>query len=104
MRIKSEQIKEAFIKVAEAEEAVQIAKRELALLYAKSEEVVNARWVVENCKHLAPSDDTQDVAFARLQKAEQDLTQACVDGCLQTARKSIEKCYECNGEAYLILK
>jgi hypothetical protein len=104
MKIHSNQIREAFIKVAEAEQAVLQAKKELADLYAKSEEAVNARWVVENCKHLAPSDDAIDVIYARLNDAEEKLTDALRHGSLVNARKAIEKCYKANEEAFVILQ
>ena len=104
MKIHSNQIKEAFIKVAEAEQAVLVAKKELADLYAKSEEAVNARWVVENCKHLAPSDDAVDVVYARLNKAEEELTEALRHGSLVNARTAIAKSYKCNEEAFVMLQ
>lgn len=104
MKIDSNQIKEAFIKVAEAEEAVREAKTHLANLYAKSEEAINARWVVDNCKHLAPSDDAVDVVYARLAKAEEDLTDALRYGSLVNARRAIEKCYKANEQAFVILQ
>ena len=104
MKIDSNQIKEAFIKVAEAEDAVREAKAELANLYAKSEEAVNARWVVDNCKHLAPSDDTVDVVYARLSKAEEDLTDALRYGSLVNARRAIEACHRANEQAFVMLR
>ena len=104
MKIDSNQIREAFIKVAEAEEAVREAKSELANLYAKSEEAVNARWVVDNCKHLAPSDDAVDVVYARLSKAEEDLTDALRFGSLVNARKAIEACHKANEQAFVMLR
>ena len=104
MKINSNQIREAFVKVAEAEEAVRVAKQELCDLYAKSEEAINARWVVDNCKHLAPSDDAVDVLYARLNDAEEKLTDALRHCSLVNARKAIEKCYKANEEAFVILQ
>lgn len=104
MKINSNQIREAFVKVAEAEEAVRVAKQELSDLYAKVEEASNARWVVDNCKHLAPSDDAVDVHYARLNNAEEKLTDALRHGSLVNARKAIEKCYKANEEAFVILQ
>jgi hypothetical protein len=104
MKIDSNQIKEAFIKIAEAEESVKQAKSELAELYGKSEEAVNARWVVDNCKHFAPSDDSQDIIFARLNKAEAELTEAMRNGALVKARKHIEESHRAQELAFVMLR
>ena len=103
MKITAEQIKEAYIKVAESAESIASAKKELQSLYAICEEAVNARWALDNANKFAPSDDQQDILFARLTKAEMNLTEALRVGSLAFAKNHIEASYKQNEEAFKIL-
>jgi hypothetical protein len=104
MKITSAQIKEAYIAVAQAAESAELAKKALQNLYAITEEADNARWALENANKFAPSDDQQDVLFARLTKAEMDLTEALRTGSLAHAKVHIEASHQHNEVAWGILK
>ena len=101
----SQKIKEAFVQVAEAELAIREAKQNLSDLFGMSEEVEASRFVVENVDRLtAPSDDARDVVFARLNTAQDRLTEAVREGALVNARAELKKAYKDVEAAFIELK
>jgi hypothetical protein len=101
----SQKIKEAFVKVAEAELLLKEAKQNLSNLFAMSEEVEASRFVVEHVDRIAPpSDDNRDVVFARLNAAQERLTEAFRSGALVNARAELSEAYKGIEQAYIELK
>lgn len=72
----SEEIKNKFIAIALIEEQIASVKEKFKVLYGLNENVVNETFLTENHHRWAePSDDANDILFARLEESKGKLTE-----------------------------
>lgn len=98
-------LKSAFISVAEAEERIRLAKNTLIELHYKSEEVDHSNFLLENIGRVAvPSDDAQDVLYARKQRAEEALSEAFRGVLFSGMTTNIDESFKCLSRATVFIK
>ena len=72
----SEEIKNKFIAIALLEGQISSIKEQLKTLYGLNENVVNETFLTENHhRWTEPSNDTNDILFARLEESKTKLTE-----------------------------
>lgn len=101
----SQKIEAAFQQAAVAAYEADTVKQSLIELHRLTKAVEDAQFLVDNLpNNAAPSDDAQDILYARLKVTQEALSDALRSGAVQTITSKMEAAHRANETAYKLLQ